>query len=370
MTPLAWAWTVANPLIDGLLFLGLLLHGAPARVGLGRLAIALGCAAIAFVAKAVELGELVHNGFFAVRLAYVELVVLVPLAACVVLVAARRRRVAPSVRALAWLGLVPAPIGVWGTFVEPYRLVEERVDVLVEPHVAPPEPLRIAVLSDMQSVDVDTHLERAVGTALAFEPQLIFVPGDLIQRRDAPAGVAERFHDLLMPLTAPLGSYFVLGNADNVPLVRRALAGTPLVVLENQVVTVDFHGRRIAIGGARPRRGDADTRAFVAEFDRRREEELRLLIAHYPDMLAPLRGEPGVHLTVSGHTHGGQVCFPFLGPRLGLAQVPLEVAAGGLHEIGGRPIYVSRGVGCERAFAPTVRFLCPPEVSLLAVRTR
>jgi predicted MPP superfamily phosphohydrolase len=43
------------------------------------------------------------------------------------------------------------------------------------------------------------------------------------------------------------------------------------------------------------------------------------------------------------------------------------VAAGGLHAIDGNPIYVSRGVGCERGQAPRIRFFCPPEISLLTL---
>ena len=73
-------------------------------------------------------------------------------------------------------------------------------------------------------------------------------------------------------------------------------------------------------------------------------------------------------LTIAGHTHGGQVRIPFFGPPITLSRVPRRVAGGGLHELQGNAIYVSRGVGCERASAPRVRLNCPPEVSLLTLR--
>ncbi|MCC6408787.1 MAG: metallophosphoesterase [Planctomycetes bacterium] len=370
MTPLLWSLAVLGSLIDGALLAWLLLRDAPSRIGGARLALALGLTSAAFVFKAPVMMLLARNGFYVVRLAYVDLVVVAPAVAALLLFASRERELARGVRLVAWLGLAGAPLGVWATFVEPKRLVEERVDVLLDPSVAPSEPLRIAVLADLQSADVDEHLRRAVRAALAFEPHLILMPGDLIQRRGAPEEIARAFHELVLPLQAPLGTYFVLGNTDHVELVHRALAGTPVRLLVDQTVSLQFGGRRIVIGGAGKLPSDPETREFVAEFDRRRGDELRILISHFPDVLLPLDGKPGIHLTVAGHTHGGQIQVPFVGPLLTLSDVPRAVAGGGLHELHGRPIYVSRGVGCERMCAPTVRFLCPPEVSLLTLRAR
>jgi predicted MPP superfamily phosphohydrolase len=48
--------------------------------------------------------------------------------------------------------------------------------------------------------------------------------------------------------------------------------------------------------------------------------------------------------------------------------VPRAAAAGGLHVVNGRQLYVSRGIGLERGAAPRLRILCPPEVSLLTLR--
>jgi uncharacterized protein len=71
---------------------------------------------------------------------------------------------------------------------------------------------------------------------------------------------------------------------------------------------------------------------------------------------------------VAGHTHGGQVQLPIVGPPSIASRVPREVGAGGLHELDGRRIYVSRGVGVERGQAPLLRFGAVPEVSLITLR--
>ena len=60
--------------------------------------------------------------------------------------------------------------------------------------------------------------------------------------------------------------------------------------------------------------------------------------------------------------------LPLIGPLTTASGVPRDVAAGGLHRIDGRPIYVSRGVGVERAEAPRVRLGAVPEVTIIELR--
>ena len=97
--------------------------------------------------------------------------------------------------------------------------------------------------------------------------------------------------------------------------------------------------------------------------------DVRIVFAHRPDVLYALHRDTRVDLVVAGHTHGGQVQIPFYGPPITLSSVPRLVGAGGLHDVDGRRVYVSRGIGWEHGHAPRVRFLCPPEVSVLHLGT-
>ena len=95
--------------------------------------------------------------------------------------------------------------------------------------------------------------------------------------------------------------------------------------------------------------------------------DVRILLAHRPDVVRRL-DRSRVDLIVAGHTHGGQVQLPLVGPLTTASGVPRAVAAGGLHVLDGRRIYVSRGVGVERGQAPRLRIGAVPEVSLITLR--
>jgi hypothetical protein len=98
-------------------------------------------------------------------------------------------------------------------------------------------------------------------------------------------------------------------------------------------------------------------------------EDFRIVLGHRPDVVSNLKANSRVDLVVAGHTHGGQIVVPGFGPLITLSDVPRKVAAGGLHQLQGNAIYVSRGVGCERHQAPRMRFFCPPEISILTIKS-
>ncbi|HKX84333.1 MAG TPA: hypothetical protein VJL58_08940, partial [Pyrinomonadaceae bacterium] len=90
-------------------------------------------------------------------------------------------------------------------------------------------------------------------------------------------------------------------------------------------------------------------------------DELKLLLAHNP-LIFRQAVRLGVDLTFSGHTHGGQVKVRDPEKRI----LPRRKLSAGLHRRKESQIYITRGIG---TVVLPVRFQCPPEISLITLRT-
>jgi predicted MPP superfamily phosphohydrolase len=341
------------------------------RIGLRRLAAAFGVTTLVFAVKATFLVRLGVDPFGLIALIYTDLVVVVPLLGLVVLGASIwGRPTAGSVRGLVVLSLLALPIGWYATFWEPFNLKTEAASVPIAAERAGRSPLRIAVLSDLQTRHVTDYERGAVDRILAMKPDLILLPGDIFQGseealdRELPA-----LHDLLSRLDAPGGVYYAPGDVDQAPgRPERLFEGTKVKRLVNDMARVRVRDRMVTIGGVELRYSNPEAMRLVDQFeDARGTDDIRILLGHRPDVVLRLRERSRIDLVVAGHTHGGQIVVPGFGPLMTLSDVPRQVAAGGLHTLDGNLIYVSRGVGCERAQAPRIRFLCPPEVSILTL---
>lgn len=298
---------------------------------------------------------------------WLDLVVAVPALGLGLAATGRGRRH----RAAGLAGLALAFVGVWGSFVAPNRLVVERAVVPLPAARVGDRPITVGVLADLQFERVGAHERGSVDRLMALRPDVIVVPGDVHQgsprtlREELPA-----IRALLGRLRAPGGVWFVEGDHEDLAEARLVTAGTRVRVLDQEIVTVRVADRRLTIGGIGRRYRSPRSRAVVSRLERAPGSgDVRLLLAHRPDAALLVPAQPRTDLIVAGHTHGGQVALPFVGPLMAFTDVPLRVAAGGLHDLGaGRLVYVSRGVGLERGQAPRVRLNVAPEISLLTLR--
>ena len=301
------------------------------------------------------------DGFTLIHVVYVVLTVGVPLAGVIVLIFARER--SRAIVALCLLVQVAIPVGIYTTHIEPFWLRTESVTLTVD---GIGEGIRVGVLSDLQTTAVGPYENEAVDRLIALTPDIVVVPGDLYQfDPDLFGERAPQFSELVQRLVDAVSIvYLVSGNTDTVTGLLRITEGTGAKVLDNQIDTLVLKGSVVSIGGI-TLFGDERVAQRVAE--RLSDDDLaevRILLAHKPDAVELLEGR-SVDLLVSGHTHGGQVSLPLLGPPLTNSRVPRHVAAGGLHELDGTPVYVSTGVGRERGNAPQIRFGVRPSIGII-----
>ena len=349
----------------------------PRTLDLFRVAAAVVATSAIFLIKLPVLMLLGVNLFGIIHLVYGDLVLVIPLLGLIVQAAMRAPatscwmiRATKPVKALAVLALFGAPIGVYATAIEPFDLQIERAHFTPPPQRAGAAPLRIAVLADLQTGRITKYEQSAVERLMSEQPDLILIPGDIFQSQGiAFEDVFNDFRALFARLSAPAGVYCVLGDVDTPVRLRRVFEGSSVRLLVNEIAQVSHEDRRVTIGGVELRYDTPEARRVIGELERSAgNDDIRILVSHRPDVVDLLGADSRLDLVVAGHTHGGQVVIPLYGPPVTLSHVPRYVAAGGLHSMNDNWIYVSRGVGCERGQAPRVRFLCPPEISIINVR--
>ncbi len=226
-------------------------------------------------------------------------------------------------------------------------------------------PLRLSFLTDLH-IGPYMHreqLEQWVEASNALDPDLVVIGGDLVDRWYK--GDLSELEELLPRLEQRLGVIAVLGNHDHAcysdlePL-RSALgrAGVRLLVNDGFWLRDDFY----LAGIDDWMRGTPDVAKAFAAADEEDEGGARVLVSHNPDVIPDLASYLNrlPDLVLSGHTHGGQVCLPLIGPVVTSSAYGRRFAQGWVED----PVtaFVSRGLGVSLL---PVRMLCPPELALL-----
>ncbi len=230
---------------------------------------------------------------------------------------------------------------------------------------------RIAQISDIHFDEYTepSFVRRVVGQVNSLAPDLVLMTGDYISNKplghDFAYGAVFRCAEVLRELTCPL-RFAVMGNHDTIlgpPNIREALATASIPLLVNEYVPIQRSGERLWLAGV------ADPVCSVPNLDLAvpaSPDGPVLLLCHAPDfadtVLAHRRG-PLVNLMLSGHTHGGQIRLPLLGPLILPSGGQKYVE--GYFRFGAMQLYVNRGIG---TVGLPLRLNCPPEITLFTLR--
>jgi len=242
------------------------------------------------------------------------------------------------------------------------EIAERAVEVARLPEAL--DRLTIVHLSDLHFTGRvgKAYFQEVVRQSNELEPDLVAITGDLADFAEYAAWVP----DTLARLTSRYGAYFILGNHDvrsEPDRLRRTLTDSGLVDLGSRWTQIDIRGEPVILAGnelpwflpaadlehAPPRSPDGGP--------------VRIALAHSPDQFRWARAND-VDLLLAGHTHGGQIRIPLVGPLLSASRLGVAYSSGTFH-VPPTIMHVSRGVSARLP----VRFHCPPELVKLVLRT-
>lgn len=259
-----------------------------------------------------------------------------------------QRRTAIAAAAIA---LLIAIVGIDAFLVEPHwlevsyiRLSSEKVQ----------QPARLVVIADLQTDQFGEYEEHSLRRAMAEKPDVVLFAGDYFQASaEQQRELRRRTNAFLRDLqfSPARGAFAVRGNIDSLAW-RETFEGLPVEAVES-TRSFDLGDLRVTCLSMR------DSFNPKLKVPSHGPEQFHIVLGHSPNYAL---GEIEADLLVAGHTHGGQVRLPGIGPLATSSRVPRSWAAGLTDLPGGGKLLVSRGVGMERAGAPRLRFLCRPQL--------
>lgn len=264
-------------------------------------------------------------------------------------------------------------------------LMLEPLDLTVEHyHISSDKikyPLRVVFVADIQTDRIGSHERRTLETIRDLKADLIILGGDYLQYYHGipqTADLPKRFNALFkeLPLTAPLGVYAINGNIDPSNDVEFA------AMFEGTGIETVFFSEIIEDLGVDSNKGPIDLELLgmadsidgVQELGLTKTGNFQIMVGHYPVYAIKdyQNSKESPDLMLAGHTHGGQIALPFYGPIrskfTGREKLITREFLSGMKVFPNRSrLLVSRGSGMERGWAPRVRFLCKPEISVIDI---
>lgn len=227
-------------------------------------------------------------------------------------------------------------------------------------------PVRVVLLSDLHSCDYGPGQGELLDAVAGQSPDLVLLTGDMVD--DEPRMDKARAYEAVTALAERWPTYYVTGNHEFLGGETASVLGNiqacGAMTLAGETLRLRVRGQLLHISGIDDPMVGRD--AWQVQLDRvsgAAGEGLHILLTHRPERADAYIGG-GFDLVAAGHAHGGQWRLPglvngVLAPNQGL----LPDYAGGLYDLEGMAMVVSRGLARESTRVP--RLYNPPEVTVL-----
>lgn len=269
--------------------------------------------------------------------------------------------------ALAAVATMPFAASAYGAVAARFRRVVERVVISIPGLPSQLDGLTIVQMSDIHSglFMSEARMREYVEVANSLKPDIVALTGDFVSTKTREV---YPFMRAVSSLEAKHGVYGCLGNHDDFDSAEQQLisgfkeAGFRLLINENHIIDID--GAKLNIIGVR----------YIgkSEAEQRLQDYLKgidldgtsILLCHTPYPFEKA-AKMGIDLTLSGHTHGGQISLT-LGDMILTPARAATVFIAGLFRIDNSHLYVNRGLGTS---GPPIRINAPPEITHITLRT-
>jgi uncharacterized protein len=269
------------------------------------------------------------------------------------------------------LNVLLSTLGGWEylTGVEPSWIEVTRVKLKLPRLARSFSGYKLVQLSDLHLGGWMTkaRMDEAVKLTLKLAPDAVVITGDLVMgyRRSLAHTALDDLAAVLAELSRNIPVFVIMGNHDHWALVNEVRATVKQAgahELNNDVFTLERGNDILHLAGVDDPWSGMDRLDEV--LTRLPQNGCAILLAHTPDF-ADLSAETGrFDLQLSGHSHGGQVVFPFMGapvlPRMG------EKYPSGFYQVGKMFQYTNRGLGMT---TPYVRLNCSPEITVFTLES-
>lgn len=257
-------------------------------------------------------------------------------------------------------------LGIYATFIERNLLISKNYKI--ELNKESENKLRVVQFTDTQLGEYYTidNLKKAVNKINSLNPDIVVFTGDLIDNF-ANYKDRDKVSDILEGIRANIGKYAIYGNHDYgggaIRNYKSIMEEGGFILLQNNSERITYKEKGINIFGC----DDALFGKYDVEktMDKINNNDINILLVHEPDI-----GEKfekfDIDLILSGHSHGGQVYIPFIGPIK--KNVLSKKYNKGMYELNNNrntKLYVNTGLGNTKV---PFRFLNIPEVTAFDIK--
>ncbi|MEW5820384.1 MAG: metallophosphoesterase [Cyanobacteriota bacterium] len=243
---------------------------------------------------------------------------------------------------------------------KPSNIVVEKVNIKLNNLPEDFEDFSIAQISDLHRSEVVENdvISKTISKVNSLKPDLIVITGDIANNLN----YLEDCIPGLKNLSAPEGTYIVGGNWERARGIKKSnnmIKNAGLNILDNRYKIISKGKKKIYLAGVDDDGGIGNT--LESTFKNINDKALKILLSHNPYITVHLsKAKKPIDLVLSGHTHGGQVIYPFIGA----IKVPRAFGKeyiSGLYNLKNTRLYINRGIG---VVCFPYRINCPPEITL------